>query len=549
MLPQLASALSKGFSAKQIIDLILKQFPQHSDKIKKAMAAGFGADQILKYIGRGKKLLNQFSEETKPTAGTEYEKTREKDIQRRENVNKGALAAGTLAVGSLAAPMAASALNRAIPNSLKSLIPALTEAPQEQTIQPLSQQPPSQQVATNISQQASIVQPEIKSINVSEIFSKYPGFEAKVNDLMKSGNDPEAISTYFKQFNASQTKKLEKETGKTIEELISEYISTKPTQEKKQLSKEEALAAFRDHQMVKHAEEAQKPAGMESQGAELDVSEEAPKVKSVGFDAAFKTMEGGAATNKLYEGIFDSLKKGKDTFAGVKDPLIEKAKPYFQKGLIKSPEDLKEFVNNPQKFKEIEIPKLEKGSSVASPQGVGQVQAIRNGKAIIDVDGKKHQVDENELIESPLPEKDLAELYEDLISGIEKTSGKQVSRNVEWAGYDPKTNELAYKPHGGDKLYAYDDIPEDDIKILTSLMTQRKSTGENFIGAWEAGTESPIGAAMYQLIKKLQAARGGKGNEYKNKWETIYDALEPAKLALKRKYEERKKKAKKSRPN
>lgn len=206
-----------------------------------------------------------------------------------------------------------------------------------------------------------------------------------------------------------------------------------------------------------------------------------------------------------------------------------------------------------QKAEEVTAPEpaeekpIEKGSTVATPAGVGEVKEIRNGKAIVEVDGKKHAVDENELIEPPIPEKDLADLYDDLISGIEKQTGKQVSRNVEWAGYDPNSNELAYKPHGSDKLYAYADISPEDVELLTGLLTQRKSTGQNFIGAWEAGTESPIGAAMYQLIKKLQAERGGKGNEYKNRYETIYDALEPAKQAAKKRHAERKKKAKKPR--
>jgi hypothetical protein len=191
-------------------------------------------------------------------------------------------------------------------------------------------------------------------------------------------------------------------------------------------------------------------------------------------------------------------------------------------------------------------PKIEKSSIVASPQGVGEVKSIRNGKALVEVDGKTHQVNEDELIQSPLPEKDLADLYDDVISGIEKNTGQQVSRNVDWSGYDPNTNELAYKPHGSDKLYIYDDISPEDVKELTNLLTQRKSTGQNFIGAWEAGTTSPIGAAMYQLIKKLQSERGGKGNEYKNKYETIYDALEPAKKAAKEKHAKRKKEAKKS---
>ena len=192
----------------------------------------------------------------------------------------------------------------------------------------------------------------------------------------------------------------------------------------------------------------------------------------------------------------------------------------------------------------LEIPKA--GSQVGSKYGMGEVKAIRNGKAIVEVDGKKHQVDEDELIESPLPEKDLADLYTDLIGGIEKTTGQQVSRNVEYAGYDPNFNELVYKPHGSDKVYVYDDISPEDAKQLTSFINQRKSSGGNYIGAWEKGTESPIGAGMYQLIKKLQSERGGKGNEYRNRFETIYDALEPAKQAAKKKHAKAKKKAKKS---
>lgn len=196
----------------------------------------------------------------------------------------------------------------------------------------------------------------------------------------------------------------------------------------------------------------------------------------------------------------------------------------------------------------IEPKPMAKNETVATPHGIGEIKSdIRNGKAIVEVNGKKHQVNADELIQSPLPEKDLSDLYDDLIQGIEKHTGKQVSRNVEWAGYDPRTNELAYKPHGSDRLYAYDEISPEDIEILTSFLTQRKSTGENFIGAWEKGSESPIGAAMYQLIQRLQKERGGKGNEYKNRYETIYDAIEPAKKASKEKHAERKKKAKKPR--
>lgn len=230
------------------------------------------------------------------------------------------------------------------------------------------------------------------------------------------------------------------------------------------------------------------------------------------------------------------------------DPELLKNIEAYAKEAQNAPQELPSVESQEQKLDVAkEAGKIEKSSIVASPHGVGEVKEIRNGKAIIDVDGKKHRVNEDDLIQSPIPEKELADLYDELIGGIEKQTGQQVSRNVEWAGYDPVSNELAYKPHGSDKLYAYDDISPEDIKVLTGLLTQRKSTGQNFIGAWEKGTTSPIGAAMYQLIQKLQSERGGKGNEYKNKYETIYDAIEPAKSASKKRYAERKKKAKKPR--
>ena len=49
---------------------------------------------------------------------------------------------------------------------------------------------------------------------------------------------------------------------------------------------------------------------------------------------------------------------------------------------------------------------------------------------------------------------------------------------------------------------------------------------------------------MSALIKKLQAERGGKGNEYSGKFEKVYDYLEAGKVAARKKYLEGKKKNK-----
>ncbi len=199
--------------------------------------------------------------------------------------------------------------------------------------------------------------------------------------------------------------------------------------------------------------------------------------------------------------------------------------------------------------KEVKMQRPEKpvkGDLVATQHGLGDLESMRDKQALIkDDSGKLHRVKSSDIIESPLPKKDLADLYDEIISGIERETGEEVSRNVNWAGYDPESNILAYRPHLG-ALYTYEDISPDDAQQLTSILNKRKSTGENFIGAWTAGTKSPIGAAMSALIRKLQSERGGKGQEYAGKFQTIYDAFGPAAEAAKKKKAEEDKRKKKN---
>ena len=189
--------------------------------------------------------------------------------------------------------------------------------------------------------------------------------------------------------------------------------------------------------------------------------------------------------------------------------------------------------------------KPSKGQIVETPDGIGEVREIRNGKALVEVDGKMRKMLEEELMEPGLPQKDLADLHDELIKGIKTYTGKEVSRHVEWAGYDPEHKELVYRPWG-DKEYVYDNIDPEDVEMLTNLLTQRKTTGENYIGSWEAGTESPIGAAMHALINKVRnkAKESGQEKAHKRRYEAVYSAYEPAQKASKQKKEAEKKRLK-----
>lgn len=183
-----------------------------------------------------------------------------------------------------------------------------------------------------------------------------------------------------------------------------------------------------------------------------------------------------------------------------------------------------------------------KGYIVETPDGIGEVKEIRNGKALVEVDGKMRKMLEEELMSPGIPQQDLATLHDELIEGIKRETGKEVSRHVETAGYDPEHKELIYRPWG-DKEYVYDNIDPEDVEMLTNLLTQRKTTGENFIGAWEAGSESPIGAAMHALITKIRnkAKEEGKEKAHKRRYESVYSAYEPAQKASKQKKDEEKK--------
>lgn len=173
--------------------------------------------------------------------------------------------------------------------------------------------------------------------------------------------------------------------------------------------------------------------------------------------------------------------------------------------------------------------KDKENAPILSPKGdLGQIESSHKGISTINVDGKKKQFHEDDLIKSPLPEKDLAQLYEDLVQAIPES---ERSAMINVAGYDPNHNELIFMPHDG-ALYVYKDIPEEFADKLKSAMFQAKTTGENFYGAWAQG-EASRGAGLFQLIRELQKLYGGKGKEYVRKYEKVYDLLALPKAALK----------------
>jgi hypothetical protein len=85
---------------------------------------------------------------------------------------------------------------------------------------------------------------------------------------------------------------------------------------------------------------------------------------------------GKSMTSNLYEGLFKSLQSGKNTFAGVKDKVLTDAKPAYDAGLIKSPEDLADFVNGHSRFSQRPAVGAEQAPKATGPVTREDVNAI-----------------------------------------------------------------------------------------------------------------------------------------------------------------------------
>jgi len=406
MIPQITSALSQGFTAKQVIDFLLRHFPSHGKQIQKAISSGYSAEQVLKYLAGGRKSLASDI----PEMGTEHSRTRKMDIQRRQDVDKGfATAAGIGATGigaSLSAPMAAQALQRAAPQLLGpgSILPQGSSVIQSQLPQASPQTPPvmpniqssaTQQppVSPSIPNAPTPVQPEVKNINASEILNKY-GLTKHVEEISKNFKDPKGVAAVLYNKFPKEMQRLQKEAGMPMEDVVAEYMANvKP----------------------------------------LDI--EKPE-----------------QPNSIAE-----------------IPKIEK------------------FESEPIK--------IEKGSVAASPEGIGEIKAIRNGKAIIEIDGKKHQINEEDL-ETPLfSEDEIADAYEDLFKKIPEP---ERSGFISWAGYDEDKNVLGFIPRGG-KYEELHNITPHEAQLIKEGKGVARTSGERTEGLWAIG-EDTRGGIISQII-------------------------------------------------
>lgn len=452
MASQILGALSNGFTSKQILDFLLRKFPAHSDKIKDALKAGFTVEQVINFLGGGREAVNQVSPST-----TEHEQTRDIDIQRGKDVNQTALkGVGTAALAggaALGAPMLQSALQRAAPQLLgpgsigsglgKNLSPGAKSLSPTKSGMPQTPMPSMLAGNQQNDQQVSPSQPPISP----SIPPSAPAVQPEV-----------------KSINAGELLKDLPGLKKQIEDLS------------KNVKDPKGVTAILYNKYPKEMEKIQKKAGKPMEEVIAEYMESQPE--------GVKPFDNTEPEKSLKVGDKFTTRKGEEaTLTELNDKTFEYE---TDKGGKRS---------GPLSSLEYEKGKIEKGSLASSPEGIGEVKEIRNGKAIIEVDGKKHQVDEDELEKPQYTEDEIADAYDRMFEMIPE---EHRSGFIQWAGYNEDENSLGYIPRGGKYEKIYDITPEEARMIKEGKGTARTS-GEEREGIWVVG-EDTRGGVISQIV-------------------------------------------------
>jgi hypothetical protein len=133
-------------------------------------------------------------------------------------------------------------------------------------------------------------------------------------------------------------------------------------------------------------------------------------------------------------------------------------------------------------------------SIVATPSGFGEVKISRNGKSIVDVDGKKHSVEDEKILKPP---KEAAIEAMELIKSFTPEDMRSTHHMLN--SYDEEEKKGFFVFHNGD-AYVVDDISPEEYEELSKEVTDAKTSGETIIGKWAKGHGSR-GAGYNKIVK------------------------------------------------
>lgn len=451
--------LENGISEEELLASLVKSLPKLGKKASKLLAGGWDVKNVLNVFSKDKEVQKSVRKEFKPTTPKEIAAMRLRDSyqnipqnqneQSREelqNFTKKAapigLAIAVPFVARAAAPLAESAIQRVLPNSLKGM--AGQKQVQSGINQAVTQSAPSLTHGKEIAdQQAPISHPQTSQPPISPNPNTNPQTtpsqgipntspikgSANINEIMTSivSNNPnisgDEMAGIIKKLYPDIAKKIEQGNKKTLKEVMDNVIPVL-----KQKIQPNAQTT---------QNQAQEQPNLESSSTQLDATQE----------------------------------KGNAIIPESKADLHKEA----------------ESIEHPKK--------IEKSSIVSTPHGEGEVKSIKEKNAIVEVDGKLHKVPIEELEPPKFTDDEIADAYDNL---MEKIPEEHRSGFISWAGYDEDRNVLGFIPRGGKYEELHNITPEEAELVKTGKGVAR-TNGEEREGLWVVG-EDTRGGIISQII-------------------------------------------------
>ena len=427
-----------SLSPQKILEYLMRKSPDLAPKIKSALASGLSAEKVVKFFSKDKnfdklkdKMENSYSMDRNANPLVQAENTRSQNLG--TDMASSLQRHAPKALGAVAGLGVNMALNHALPNLLKGSTQEISGK-----IPETSSQPPINPVSPAPSPNTPSSQPSIPQ-------------------------NPQPVQPQGILNTPSQPGKP------NINEILTSIVSNNPN-----ISSEDA-------------------AGI---------------IKKLYPDIAKKIEQGNKKPLKdVMDNIIPVL-KGK--IPNQKSPTNLQSKPTnsVEEIIQPTPQNGQNPPNQPQEPQkleqpsqeldaqpEIERPKIEKASIVAAPQGIGEVKEIRNGQAIVEVDGKKHKVSVDDLEPPAFSEDEIADAYDDLMAKIPE---EHKSGFISWAGYDEDRNVLGFIPRGGKYEELHNITPEEAQRVKEGKGIARTS-GEEREGLWVMG-EDTRGGIISQII-------------------------------------------------
>ena len=443
------TALSQGYTASQVLNFLSHSIPKLGKSIKKAQNFGYDANQILGFLSK--------SSNTSFNPGMSESEIHAANKRQDAQLTKyGLIAGGAIAASPLAAAAARGALSRALPGHLKPTSPGLpgpigtTNIGASSTLPspsaPIQQQPQSINLEQNFPQQPPTnVSPDIQVM----------GNQAQINSLPGVQTQPSATNI-TQPTSSSQVSNLQRDPKINIDKI-------------KNLGEDGRIKNLIE-------------GGLPTQDIAALLKSVMPKDKYKALEASEGGIEGA---------IEDYASELQRSIA--QQPVAQLNEPNQMPEMISAEPIIgAEF---PKEELKTETKPIEKNQIVSSPQGIGEVKEIRNGKAIIDIDGKKHKVDVEELDPLEFTEEEVADAYNDLMAKIPE---QYKSGFIQWAGYDEDRNVLGFIPRDG-KYEELHNITPEEAKLIKEGKGIARTTGATREGLWVVG-EDTRGGIISQII-------------------------------------------------